>query len=305
MRPGGQNRGRLRREELYGRNRCVGWHAAWRCWSGTRSSRRMLVYGEDEAADELERLVKGWVDQGRPGADHVQMTVSFRERNLHDPDALAWTLRGSFAPSASPSRTYAPWRITSATRRSAGRPATAPRASPGSRPSRTSIPCARPERLVAEEELRALGRPGRAGVPLALRRDLRCAAGIAAEARAVDRGTEDVPDRHARLLGAPPGRGRPRRRPDDDLAATPCPSRRGAEADRHEPARDGDSELRRSARRRGRLDGRGHARGGHRGPREARGRRPVRRRAGAQGVRCSPSACSLSSTPWSARATAP
>ena len=33
------------------------------------------------------------------------------------------------------------------------------------------------------------------------------------------------------------------------------------------------------------------------GPREARGRRPVRRRAGAQGVRCSPSACSCSSTP--------
>ena len=39
---------------------------------------RMLVYGEDEAADELERLVKRWVGQGRPGADHVQMTVSFR-----------------------------------------------------------------------------------------------------------------------------------------------------------------------------------------------------------------------------------
>ena len=28
---------------------------------------RMLVYGEDEAADELERLVEGWVEQGRPG----------------------------------------------------------------------------------------------------------------------------------------------------------------------------------------------------------------------------------------------
>jgi protein-L-isoaspartate(D-aspartate) O-methyltransferase len=39
---------------------------------------RMLVYGEDDAGDELERLVKGWVDQGRPGADHVHMTVSFR-----------------------------------------------------------------------------------------------------------------------------------------------------------------------------------------------------------------------------------
>jgi protein-L-isoaspartate(D-aspartate) O-methyltransferase len=39
---------------------------------------RMLVYGRDEAADELEGFVDGWVERGRPGADRVEMSVSFR-----------------------------------------------------------------------------------------------------------------------------------------------------------------------------------------------------------------------------------
>ena len=38
---------------------------------------RMLVYGGDEAGDELENLVRTWVDRGRPGADEVDLTVSF------------------------------------------------------------------------------------------------------------------------------------------------------------------------------------------------------------------------------------
>ena len=39
---------------------------------------RMLVYGGSEAADELEQLIAGWVERGRPSADDVDMTVSFR-----------------------------------------------------------------------------------------------------------------------------------------------------------------------------------------------------------------------------------
>jgi protein-L-isoaspartate(D-aspartate) O-methyltransferase len=39
---------------------------------------KMLVFGEEEAGDELEQFVAGWVERGRPGADHVNVTVSFR-----------------------------------------------------------------------------------------------------------------------------------------------------------------------------------------------------------------------------------
>jgi protein-L-isoaspartate(D-aspartate) O-methyltransferase len=46
--------------------------------AGWPSMSKMLVYGGDEAADELEQFVAGWVERGRPGADHVNVTVSFR-----------------------------------------------------------------------------------------------------------------------------------------------------------------------------------------------------------------------------------
>src|SRR5262249_38210882 len=38
----------------------------------------MRVYGGDEAADELEVVVAGWVESGRPGSEHVAISVSFR-----------------------------------------------------------------------------------------------------------------------------------------------------------------------------------------------------------------------------------
>jgi protein-L-isoaspartate(D-aspartate) O-methyltransferase len=46
--------------------------------SGWPTVSRMLVFGEDEAADELERFVAEWVERGRPGADQIELTVSFR-----------------------------------------------------------------------------------------------------------------------------------------------------------------------------------------------------------------------------------
>ena len=46
--------------------------------TGWPSTSRMLVYGGDEAANELERLVGDWVDRGRPDAGEVDLTVSFR-----------------------------------------------------------------------------------------------------------------------------------------------------------------------------------------------------------------------------------
>jgi protein-L-isoaspartate O-methyltransferase len=45
--------------------------------SGWPTVSKMFVYGEDEAADELDQFVAGWVERGRPGADHVELTVSF------------------------------------------------------------------------------------------------------------------------------------------------------------------------------------------------------------------------------------
>jgi protein-L-isoaspartate(D-aspartate) O-methyltransferase len=46
--------------------------------SGWPTASKILVYGGDEAADELEQLVDGWVERGRPGADQLEMSVSFR-----------------------------------------------------------------------------------------------------------------------------------------------------------------------------------------------------------------------------------
>ena len=103
-------------------------------------------------------------------------------------------------------------------------------------------PEARPRAPGRRAGLRALGRRGGARLPHA-RRDLRRAARRAAGARAGGRRRADVPDRCARLLGAPACRGRPRRRADRDLAAAaPAPRGRPA-ADGHEPARDRRSEL--------------------------------------------------------------
>jgi protein-L-isoaspartate(D-aspartate) O-methyltransferase len=39
---------------------------------------KMLVYGETTAADELEAVVREWVERGRPGASELDLTVSFR-----------------------------------------------------------------------------------------------------------------------------------------------------------------------------------------------------------------------------------
>ena len=37
----------------------------------------MLVFGDDSAADEVERLVDEWQERGRPGVEDVVLTVSF------------------------------------------------------------------------------------------------------------------------------------------------------------------------------------------------------------------------------------
>ena len=106
----------------------------------------------------------------------------------------------------------------------------------------------------------------------------------------------DVPDRHARLLGAPARRRRPRRRADRDVAAAARSPGRRAEARGHEPARDRDSELRRAPGRRRRVDGQGHLRRRARRPARTERPRPVRRRAARTRRSRSRSACSCSST---------
>lgn len=55
---------------------------------GWRTTSRMLVYGGDEAADALERLLDDWRERGRPGVDDVALTVSFR--NGHSTITTRW-----------------------------------------------------------------------------------------------------------------------------------------------------------------------------------------------------------------------
>jgi protein-L-isoaspartate(D-aspartate) O-methyltransferase len=45
--------------------------------AGWPTTSRMLVYGSDEAADELENLVAQWVELGRPNTSQVELTASF------------------------------------------------------------------------------------------------------------------------------------------------------------------------------------------------------------------------------------
>ena len=45
--------------------------------AGWPTTSRMLVYGSDEAADELEDLVAKWVELGRPDTSQVELTASF------------------------------------------------------------------------------------------------------------------------------------------------------------------------------------------------------------------------------------
>ncbi len=104
-------------------------------------------------------------------------------------------------------------------------------------------------------ELRALARARRARLPRARRGRARTARRPAG-AGARDRLRADVPDRHARRLGAAARGGRPRRRADRDLAGAARPSRRRAEAHRHDAARDRHPQLGRAAVRQRRLDGR-------------------------------------------------
>ena len=123
-------------------------------------------------------------------------------------------------------------------------------------------------------------------------------------ARARRRRLELLPDRRARLVRAPARRGRSRRRADRDLTG-PAAAPGGRRAARgHESAGDRDPELGRQAARHRRLDGRGHLRRRPARRRAARGARPVRRRAVAQGVRARARARSCSSTRSPARATA-
>jgi hypothetical protein len=37
----------------------------------------MLVYGGDEAGDELQDFIESWVGRGRPGPSDVELTASF------------------------------------------------------------------------------------------------------------------------------------------------------------------------------------------------------------------------------------
>ena len=45
--------------------------------AGWPTTSRMLVYGSDEAADELEDLVAKWIELGRPDTSQVELTASF------------------------------------------------------------------------------------------------------------------------------------------------------------------------------------------------------------------------------------
>ena len=165
-------------------------------------------------------------------------------------------------------------------------------------------PARAPRAACAREHIRALGRKRRARLPHA-GRDRRGAARIAAGRGAARRGAALLPDRDARLLGAQARRRWPRRRSDRDVTAAAGPSRRRAEAGRHEPACDRDSELGREAGRRGRLDGRGHLR--RRASPERLRRSSSSRSAGSTRTRRSHSrsGCSCSSTrSWPSPATA-
>ncbi len=46
--------------------------------SGWPITSKMLVYGGDEDADELEALVSNWVARGRPDTCDVEVIVSFQ-----------------------------------------------------------------------------------------------------------------------------------------------------------------------------------------------------------------------------------
>ena len=145
-------------------------------------------------------------------------------------------------------------------------------------------PSAEPSLLEEVRRLPALARRRRDRLPRARACRAR-AARAPAGAGAARRLRADVPDRDARPPRAPARRRRARRAADRDLAAAARPSRRRAEARRHEPARDRDPERRRRSRGRRRLDGSRDL--GRRRRRARRGRRarPVRRRARPQGVR--------------------
>ena len=45
---------------------------------GWPTTSKMLVYGGDEAAEELQDFIESWVERGRPGPSDVQLTASFR-----------------------------------------------------------------------------------------------------------------------------------------------------------------------------------------------------------------------------------
>jgi protein-L-isoaspartate(D-aspartate) O-methyltransferase len=47
--------------------------------AGWPTTSRMLVYGGNEAANELEGLVGQWVERGRPDTSQVELTASFRD----------------------------------------------------------------------------------------------------------------------------------------------------------------------------------------------------------------------------------
>jgi protein-L-isoaspartate(D-aspartate) O-methyltransferase len=53
-----------------------------------RSISRILVFGSDKAADELEALIDRWKELGRPGVSDVGMSVSFR--NGHSTIRTRW-----------------------------------------------------------------------------------------------------------------------------------------------------------------------------------------------------------------------
>ena len=142
---------------------------------------------------------------------------------------------------------------------------TACRGSSGSRRWAVARPVtARPERVVSEPGLRALGRRRRTRLPDAVRGRQRPARRPAG-ARAGGRLLAHVPDGRPRLLGAH-ARGRwARGRAHGHVAAPAAASRRRAAAGGHEPAGDRRSRRRTAPGRLGRLDGRGHLRRRDRG----------------------------------------
>ena len=51
--------------------------------AGWRPINRILCFGTEEAADELEQMVEDWKVRGRPGVGDISMSVTFTNGRSH------------------------------------------------------------------------------------------------------------------------------------------------------------------------------------------------------------------------------